>query len=214
MASSEAVPRPPCSTAAPGATHRDRAARQGAVDFLHDEIADRLLDRLDLVNREFPVALDLGARDGGAGASAGRDGRARRGSSRPSRRSDFSSGAPGPRVVADPELLPFRDASFDLVASNLALHWAADLPGVLVQLRRALKPDGLLLAAMLGGQTLDRAAHRAVRGRAGGGGRGQPARVAVDRAGRRRRAVAARRLCAAGRRQRDDHRHLSRTCWR
>jgi len=56
--------------------------------------------------------------------------------------------------VADPELLPFADAGFDLVASVLALHWAADLPGVLVQLRRALKPDGLLLAAMLGGQTL------------------------------------------------------------
>src|SRR5205823_11390622 len=43
---------------------------------------------------------------------------------------------------------------FDLVASVLALHWTADLPGVLVQLRRALRPDGLLVAAMLGGQTL------------------------------------------------------------
>jgi SAM-dependent methyltransferase len=60
----------------------------------------------------------------------------------------------GLRICADPELVPFRDAAFDLVASVLALHWAADLPGVLVQLRRALKPDGLLLAAMLGGQTL------------------------------------------------------------
>ena len=56
--------------------------------------------------------------------------------------------------MADPELVPFRDASFDLVVSKLVLHWAADLPGALVQLRRALKPDGLLLAAMLGGQTL------------------------------------------------------------
>jgi SAM-dependent methyltransferase len=62
--------------------------------------------------------------------------------------------APGPRVAADPELVPFGDASFDLVASTLALHWTADLPGALVQLRRALKPDGLLLAAMFGGQTL------------------------------------------------------------
>src|SRR5439155_7629958 len=44
--------------------HRERAARAGAVDFLHAEIADRLLDRLDVVNREFAVALDLGARDG------------------------------------------------------------------------------------------------------------------------------------------------------
>src|SRR5208282_5326740 len=58
------------------------------------------------------------------------------------------------RRAADPELVPFGDASFDLVASNLVLHWTADLPGALVQLRRALKPDGLLLAAMLGGSTL------------------------------------------------------------
>src|SRR5204863_7952048 len=66
----------------------------------------------------------------------------------------FLAGAPPPRVAADPEWLPFRDASFDLVASVLALHWTAGLAGALVQLRRALKPDGLLLAAMLGGQTL------------------------------------------------------------
>jgi NADH dehydrogenase [ubiquinone] 1 alpha subcomplex assembly factor 5 len=48
----------------------------------------------------------------------------------------------------------FAEASFDLVASSLMLHWAGDLPGALVQLRRILKPDGLLLAALLGGQTL------------------------------------------------------------
>jgi SAM-dependent methyltransferase len=66
----------------------------------------------------------------------------------------FLARAAGERVAADPELAPFRDASFDLIVSNLVLHWAADLPGALVQLRRVLKPDGLLLAAMLGGQTL------------------------------------------------------------
>jgi len=57
-------------------------------------------------------------------------------------------------VVADEEALPFRDASLDLVVSGLALHFANDLPGVLAQIRRALKPDGLLLAALLGGDTL------------------------------------------------------------
>jgi len=138
--------------------HRDRAARLtqeqgGAADFLHTEIADRLLDRLDLVGREFPVALDLGARDGAlARALAQRPGTARVVAAEPS--ALFLAGAPPPRVAADPEWLPFRDASFDLVASVLALHWTADLPGALLQLRRALKPDGLLLAAMLGGQTL------------------------------------------------------------
>jgi NADH dehydrogenase [ubiquinone] 1 alpha subcomplex assembly factor 5 len=137
--------------------HRDRAARlalgDGAVDFLHSEIADRLFDRLDLIDREFAVVLDLGARDGGlARALAGRHGTVRVVAAEPARA--FLARAPGPRVVADPELVPFRDASFDLVASNLVLHWTADLPGALVQLRRALKPDGLLLAALFGGGTL------------------------------------------------------------
>jgi SAM-dependent methyltransferase len=60
----------------------------------------------------------------------------------------------GIRVAADPDLLPFRDGSFDFVASILELHWAGDLPGALVQIRRILKPGGLFLAAMLGGATL------------------------------------------------------------
>ena len=138
--------------------HRDRAARlaqgqAGPADFLHAEIADRLLDRLDLVGREFPAALDLGARGGAlARALAQRAGTAQVVAAEPS--ALFLAIAPPPRVAADPEWLPFRDASFDLVASVLALHWTADLPGALLQLRRALKPDGLLLAAMLGGQTL------------------------------------------------------------
>jgi NADH dehydrogenase [ubiquinone] 1 alpha subcomplex assembly factor 5 len=137
--------------------HRDRAARlargQAGADFLHAEIADRLLDRLDLVGREFPLALDLGARGGGlARMLAQRPGTARVVAAEPS--ALFLAGAPSPRTIADPELLPFRDASFDLIVSVLALHWTADLPGALAQLRRALRPDGLLLAAMLGGQTL------------------------------------------------------------
>jgi SAM-dependent methyltransferase len=59
------------------------------------------------------------------------------------------------RLAADEEALPFADASFDLALSCLSLHWVNDLPGALVQLRRALKPDGLFLAAMLGAGTLD-----------------------------------------------------------
>ena len=50
--------------------------------------------------------------------------------------------------------LPFRDQSLDLVVSGLSLHLVNDLPGVLAQIRRALRPDGLLLAAMVGGDTL------------------------------------------------------------
>jgi SAM-dependent methyltransferase len=57
-------------------------------------------------------------------------------------------------VIADEEALPFRDGSLDLVVSALALQFVNDLPGVLVQIRRALKPDGLFLAALIGGETL------------------------------------------------------------
>ncbi|MGD9616875.1 MAG: methyltransferase domain-containing protein [Alphaproteobacteria bacterium] len=132
--------------------HRNRAAA-GGVDFLHDEIGDRLLDRLDLVNREFPDVLDLGARHGAlAGRLAKRKGTERVVMAEPA--IQFLARASGARVAADPELVPFRDAGFDLVVGNLVLHWAADLPGALVQLRRVLKPDGLLLAGMFGGQTL------------------------------------------------------------
>lgn len=133
--------------------HRDRAARAGPVDFLHAEVAERLLDRLDLTGGAFPAALDLGARDGAVGQRlAARPGAELVVSAEPS--TAFLARAGGLRVVADPEFVPFRDAAFDLVASVLALHWTTDLPGALVQLRRALKPDGLLLAAMFGGQTL------------------------------------------------------------
>ena len=57
-------------------------------------------------------------------------------------------------VAADAEALPFRDASLDLVVSALALQFVNDLPGTLIQIRRALKPDGLFLAALVGGDTL------------------------------------------------------------
>jgi SAM-dependent methyltransferase len=56
--------------------------------------------------------------------------------------------------LIDPEHLPFAASSFDLIVSPLALHWINDLPGALIQLRLALKPDGLLLASLFGGETL------------------------------------------------------------
>jgi NADH dehydrogenase [ubiquinone] 1 alpha subcomplex assembly factor 5 len=149
-------PMPPAETALfdrrAWRLHRDRVSRN-PLSFLHEEIAERLTDRLELVNRRFNRALDLGARDGKLG-------------SRLALRSEIdwlvcaepaSGFFPWPaagQIGADPELIPFRDASFDLVASNLVLHWCSDLPGTLVQLRRALQPDGLLLAALFGGSTL------------------------------------------------------------
>jgi NADH dehydrogenase [ubiquinone] 1 alpha subcomplex assembly factor 5 len=59
-----------------------------------------------------------------------------------------------PVVVGEEEFLPFAPGSFDLVLSLLNLHWVGDLPGALVQIRHALKPDGLFLAVMFGLGTL------------------------------------------------------------
>ena len=66
----------------------------------------------------------------------------------------LASRAGAPAIAADEELLPFAPASLDLVVSNLSLHWVNDLPGALLQIRKALKPDGFFCAAMLGGETL------------------------------------------------------------
>ena len=55
---------------------------------------------------------------------------------------------------SDEEALPFADASLDLVVSALALQFVNDLPGTLIQIRRALKPDGLFMAALIGGDSL------------------------------------------------------------
>ncbi len=139
------------------ARHRDRrAAGFAAHDFLVREVAERLADRLDDVRRRFPVALDLGCRDGLMGrVLAGRGGietlvqaELAPGMAR------AAAAAGGPAVVADEELLPFGPGSFDLVVSCLNLHWVNDLPGALAQIRYALKPDGLFLAALFGGGTL------------------------------------------------------------
>jgi NADH dehydrogenase [ubiquinone] 1 alpha subcomplex assembly factor 5 len=133
--------------------HRDRAAGHGCVEFLHREVADRLLERLDDVKPEFRLALDLGAHHGALSRVLGcRPGIDWAVAADPS--FGFLAELSGARVAADPDLVPFRDGSFDLVVSVLELHWAGDLPGALVQIRRILKPGGLFLAAMLGGSTL------------------------------------------------------------
>ena len=137
--------------------HRDRAAATlDAHDFLFREVAERLADRLDDVTRKFPLALDLGCRGGEiAGALRGRGGIHTLVqcdlSTAMARRAAANGHA---TLAADEELLPFAPESFDLVISNLSLHWVNDLPGCLLQVRQCLRPDGLFLAAMLGGDTL------------------------------------------------------------
>ena len=128
--------------------HRRRAAALGHASFLLDRAAADMADRLAAVLRRFDLAIDLGTPGeavrvalsglGSIGTIVAADTMPR----------------PRPAVVADEEALPFGDGALDLVVSALALQEVNDLPGVLVQIRRALKPDGLLLAALFGGETL------------------------------------------------------------
>jgi SAM-dependent methyltransferase len=132
--------------------HRDRAARTvGRVADVLRDAAERLLDRLDDTTERFSRALDVGGR--GVVAPLLRA----RGIEVIS--SDFSPGMAalngGLCVAADEEFLPFGLGSFDLVVANLSLHWVNDLPGALIQLRHALRPNGLLLASLPALGTLD-----------------------------------------------------------
>ena len=133
---------------------RNRAAAEaGNHEFLLARVADDLIERLAAVQRRFPVALDLGAHHG----LLGRRLRQVQGVEMVVEAEAawrLLEQCDGPRVQAGEEALPFRDQSLDLVVSALSLHLVNDLPGALVQIRRALKPDGLFLAALLGGNTL------------------------------------------------------------
>jgi SAM-dependent methyltransferase len=125
---------------------RDKAAPGiGAVAPVLDAAAKRLLDRLDDITRRFTRALDIGGR----GSVAPR--LAERGIpfvASVDLSPAMARGAGGLAVAADEEWLPFAPGSFDLVVASLSLHWINDLPGALVQIRRALAPDGLFLASL------------------------------------------------------------------
>jgi SAM-dependent methyltransferase len=135
---------------------RRRAAALGPATFLLDRVADDLAERLGAVLRRFELAADIGTP-----GEAVRVALTRLGSVGPIVAADAVPEARAPGmgkianlVAADEETLPFRDASLDLAVSALALQFVNDLPGALIQIRRALKPDGLFLAAMVGGETL------------------------------------------------------------
>jgi len=129
---------------------RQRRARQlKPATFLLDRVAADLGERLSAVLRQFDVAVDLGTPSDavhrvlsannniGMVVAAG-----------------LAGDHKGLHVTADEEALPFAEGSLDLVVSGLALQFVNDLPGALIQIRRALKPDGLLLAALIGGDSL------------------------------------------------------------
>jgi len=136
---------------------RAQTGARGGADFLLTQVADDLAQRLSMVMRRFERAVDLGTPGDAVRRAletqletqlAGPLIRAG------DRGTGLAAAGEGLRVIADEEALPFADGSLDLVVSALALHVLNDLPGTLAQIRRALKPDGFFLAAMLGGDTL------------------------------------------------------------
>jgi SAM-dependent methyltransferase len=129
------------------ARRRQRARRRSPADFLLRRVADDLAERLAAVNRRFDLAVDAGSPLpllAEALTAAGQVGRIVR----------LGDASDGGEIAGDEELFPFRAGSLDLVVSALSLQLVNDLPGLLAQIRRALRPDGLFLAALLGGETL------------------------------------------------------------
>jgi len=131
-----------------------RAHARGFADFLLRHAAADLAERLATVKRDFVTAVDIGTPNAafveeivpragvGQVVRLAPPGAPARSSTRVS------------TVVSGLEALPLATARFDLAVSGLALHLTDDLPGTLIQIRRALKPDGLFLACLAGGDTL------------------------------------------------------------
>ncbi|AWZ02056.1 malonyl-[acyl-carrier protein] O-methyltransferase [Rhodobiaceae bacterium] len=136
------------------ARHRARAATSfSAADFLVRRAGEEIGGRLETTNRTFITALDIGCHNGLLARDVLKPAGMETVVS-----ADLSPSmvrqAPWPHIVADEEFLPIRPGSLDLVTSALSLHWVNDLPGALLQVRQALKPDGLFLTALFGGETL------------------------------------------------------------
>eukprot|EP00941_MAST-03F_sp_MAST-3F-sp1_P000777 g777.t1 len=158
---------------------RERAANSSSADsfdYLKDYVALNLVERLDDLTREWPVAVDLGCNAGHClkyvkdhgnighiinldmsramlrrAQKAGHDDAVER------VENGFAEAAAhrSSYAIADEESLPLQDNSCDLIISSMSLHWINDLPGALSQIHSALKPDGVFLAAMIGGATLN-----------------------------------------------------------
>jgi SAM-dependent methyltransferase len=116
-----------------------RALGSGPATFLLDRVAEDMAERVQAVLREFKNAADLDTPSDQVRRAL-------------QERVDQLAQIDLPDLESEP--LPLQPESLDLVVSALAFQFVNDLPGVLAQIRRALKPDGLLLAAMIGGETL------------------------------------------------------------
>lgn len=133
---------------------RRRAFKRGdkGADFLLRRAAEDLEDRLDAVERHFNVAVDLAGHNGLVASAIARSGKADT-ILRIERDGAFLKG-PFDSIVGDEEALPLKPQSVDLIVSLMSLHATNDTPGVMLQIARALKPDGLFLGALSGNGTL------------------------------------------------------------
>jgi SAM-dependent methyltransferase len=118
-----------------------RAKKLGPATFLIDRVAQELGERLAVVLRQFEHAADLGTPGDAVARVLAASGK-------------VGTVISADSIAADEEALPFAEGSLDLVVSALSLQFVNDLPGTLIQIRRALKPDGLFLAALIGGESL------------------------------------------------------------
>lgn len=135
-------------------SHLQRAEKNWAQhDFLWRRTANALRDRVMDVKRDFPCALELGVTPMVLTPEICETKKIT------SLTTCASLYGWNVDMVCDEEALPFEPHSFDLIVSNNHLHWVNDLPGVLAQMRRVLKPDGLLLFSMIGGETLHELRH-------------------------------------------------------
>lgn len=145
---------------------RSRFARElSQHEFLLSRVATEIAERIEAILRDFPLALDLGAYDGVLGRTVGAlpsVGKMIYAESAPA----LAALCPRPSVVCDEDLLPFKDASLNLVVSGLSLHRVNDLPGALIQIRHALRPDGLFIGAALGSRSLLELRHALIKAEA------------------------------------------------
>jgi len=134
--------------------HRARLERAARIDdhgalFLLDHVREDVVDRLHLVNRTFGTAVDVSGWDPGLCDML----RAQAVATKTIRMAPFVARG-NPQAIIDDEVLPLGDACCDLILSMLNLQFTNDLPGLLAQARRALRPDGLFLGAAIGGESL------------------------------------------------------------
>ncbi|XP_064915935.1 arginine-hydroxylase NDUFAF5, mitochondrial isoform X2 [Columba livia] len=132
-------------------------AEPAKCDYLREEVGSRIADRVFDITRTFPLALDVGSGRGYIAQHLNKETIEKLiqvDIAENALKNAVESEIPTVSVVADEEFLPFKEDTFDLVVSSLSLHWVNDLPRAFREIHQVLKPDGVFIGAMFGGDTL------------------------------------------------------------